>query len=86
MVYNKCIFCESVYATNAKSRVCDKCSIILTWVSGMNYLAAVNRVSDLIRTNKLDSKLRNENYCKTNFGIRATQVIMDAIDSSKREL
>lgn len=85
MVYNKCIFCESVYATNAKSRVCDKCSIILTWVSGMNYLAAVNRVSDLLRTNKLDSKLRNENYCKTNFGIRATQVIMDAIDSSKRK-
>jgi hypothetical protein len=85
MVYNKYIFCESVYATNAKSRVCDKCSIILTWVSGMNYLAAVNRVSDLIRTNKLDSKLRNENYCKTNFGIRATQVIMDAIDSSKRK-
>jgi hypothetical protein len=85
MVYNKCIFCESVYATNAKSRVCDKCSIILTWVSGMNYLAAVNRVSDLIRTDKLDSKLRNENYCKTNFGIRATQVIMDAIDSSKRK-
>jgi hypothetical protein len=85
MVYNKCIFCDSVYATNAKSRVCDKCSIILTWVSGVNYLAAVNRVSDLIRTNKLDSKLRNENYCKTNFGIRATQVIMDAIDSSKRK-
>lgn len=83
MVYNKCIFCDIVYATNAKSRVCDKCSIILTWVSGMNYLAAVNRVSDLIRTNKLDSKLRNENYCKTSFGTRATQVIMDAIDSYK---
>ena len=83
MVYNKCIFCDIVYATNAKSRVCDKCSIILTWVSGMNYLAAVNRVSALIRTNKLDSKLRNENYCKTSFGTRATQVIMDAIDSYK---
>jgi hypothetical protein len=50
----------------------------------MNYLAAVNRVSDLIKTNRLDSKLRNENYCKTNFGTRATQVIMDAIDSYKR--
>ena len=31
------------------------------------------------------SKLRNENYCKTNFGAHATQVIMDAIDSSKRQ-
>ena len=44
----------------------------------------VNRVSELVRTNKLDPKLRNENYCKTNFGTHATQVIMDAIDSSKR--
>jgi hypothetical protein len=50
----------------------------------MNYLAAVNRVSELIRTNKLDSRLRNENYCKINFGSHATQVIMDAIDNSKR--
>ena len=45
--------------------------------------AAVNRVSSLVKTNKLDAKLRNENYCKTNFGPHATQVIMDAIDSSK---
>jgi hypothetical protein len=50
----------------------------------MNYLAAINRISELIKTNKLDSKLRNENYCRTNFGMHATQVIMDAIDSSKR--
>ena len=50
----------------------------------MNYLAAVNRVSDLIKADRLNSKLRNENYCKTNFGVHATQVIMDAIDSSKR--
>jgi hypothetical protein len=85
MVYNRCIFCDNVYAANSKSSVCDKCTVILTWRSGMNYLAAVNRVSDLIKTNKLDSKLRNENYCKTNFGTRATQVIMDAIDSSKRK-
>ena len=83
MVYNRCIFCDNVYATNSKSSVCDKCTVILTWRSGMNYLAAVNRVSDLIKTNKLDSKLRNENYCKTNFGTHATQVIMDAIDSYK---
>jgi hypothetical protein len=85
MVYNRCIFCDSVYATNSKSSVCDKCSIIFTWMSGMNYLAAVNRVSDLIRTNKLVSKLRNETYCKTTFGTRAAQVIMDGIDSSKRK-
>ena len=39
----------------------------------------VNRVSDLINT-----KLRNENYRKANFGTHATQVIMDAVDSSKR--
>ena len=84
MVYNKCIFCDEIYATNAKGSVCDKCTIILNWISGMNYLAPVNRVSELIRTNKLDSKLKNENYCKTNFGSHATQVIMDAIDSSKR--
>ena len=49
----------------------------------MDCLAAVNRVSELVRTNKLDSKLKNENYCKTHFGIHATQVIMDAIDSLK---
>ena len=83
MVYNKCIFCDKVYATNAKGSVCDKCTIILTWQSGMDCLAAVNRVSELVRTNKLDSKLKNENYCRTNFGIHATQVIMDAIDSLK---
>jgi hypothetical protein len=58
--------------------------VILSWASRMNYLAAVNRVSELIRTNKLDSKLRNENYCKANFGTDAIQVIMDAVDSSKR--
>jgi hypothetical protein len=49
----------------------------------MNYLAAVNRLSELIKLEKLDSKLRNENYCKSRFGAHATQVIMDAIDSSK---
>jgi hypothetical protein len=81
MVYNKCVFCGEIYATNAKGRVCEKCTIILSWESEMNYLAAVNRVSELIKTNKLDSKLRNENYCKTNFGIHATQVIMDDVDS-----
>ena len=86
MVYNKCVFCDQIYATNARRKVCDKCTIILSWVSGMNYLAAVNRVSELIKTNKLDSKLRNENYCKINLGIHATQVIMDAIDNSKSQV
>ena len=83
MVYNKCIFCNVVFATNAKSSVCDDCSIIVTWKSVMHYLAGVNRISALIRENKLDSKLRNENYCIENLGTRATQVIMDAIDSLK---
>jgi hypothetical protein len=83
MVYNKCQFCNAVYATNAKGSVCERCEVILTWKSSMNYLAAVNRVSELIRKDMLDSKLRNENYCKTNFGIRAAQVIMDAIDNTK---
>ena len=82
MVYNKCIFCNVVFATNAKGRVCDDCSIIVTWKSVMHYLAGVNRISALIRENKLDSKLRNENYCIENLGSRATQVIMDAINSS----
>jgi hypothetical protein len=82
MVYNKCVFCNVVYATNAKGRVCDECSIMVTWKSGMDYLAGVNRVSALIRENKLDSKLRNENYCIDNLGTRATQVIIDAINSS----
>jgi hypothetical protein len=87
MVYDKCVFCGEIYAANAKGYVCGNCTVILSWTSGMNYLAAVNRVSELIKTNKLDSKLRNENYCKTNFGIRASQVIMDAVDSStKRHL
>ena len=83
-VYNKCIFCGEIYGINAKVDVCDKCTIILNWVSGMNYLAAVNRVSELIKKNTLDSKLRNENYCKTKLGMHATQVIMDAVDSSRR--
>ncbi|TLY10093.1 MAG: hypothetical protein E6K85_04535 [Thaumarchaeota archaeon] len=83
MVYNRCMFCNAVYAANAKCRVCDKCEVILTWKSSMNYLAAVNRVSELLRKGELDSKLKNENFCKTNFGIHAAQVIMDAIDSSK---
>ncbi|MGA7542298.1 MAG: hypothetical protein WBW34_04465 [Nitrososphaeraceae archaeon] len=48
----------------------------------MHYLAGVNRISELIRENKLDSKLRNENYCIDNLGTRATEVIVDAIDSS----
>ena len=82
MVYNKCIFCNVVFATNAKGRVCDDCSIIVTWKSVMHYLAGVNRISALIRENKLDSKLRNENYCIDNLGSRATQVIMDAINNS----
>ena len=84
MVYNKCVFCGEIYATNAKGLVFGKCTVILSWTSGMSYLAAVNRVSGLIKTNKLDSKLRKENYCKTNFGVHATQVIMDTVDSSKR--
>ena len=84
MVYNKCVFCGEIYATNAKSCVCGKCTVILNWTSGMSYLAAVNRVSELIKTNKLDSKLRNESYCKAKFGTHASQVIMDAVDSSTR--
>jgi hypothetical protein len=83
IVYNKCVFCGEIYGANTKVKVCDKCSIILTWISSMNYLAAVNRVSQLIRTNRLDSKLTNENYCKAKFGVHATQVIMDAVDSSR---
>ncbi len=83
MVYNRCLFCNTVYATNAKREVCDKCEIILTWKSSMNYLAAVNRVSGLLEKGQLDPKLKNENYCKANFGINAAQVIMDAVDSSK---
>ncbi|MFZ0202488.1 MAG: hypothetical protein WAL46_02210 [Nitrososphaeraceae archaeon] len=82
MVYNKCIFCNVVFATDAKGSICDECSIIVTWKSGIHYLAGVNRVSELIRENKLDSKLWNENYCIDNLGTRATQVIMDAINSS----
>ena len=84
MVYNKCVFCGEIYATNAKGCVCGKCTVILSWASGMSYLAAVNRVSELIKTNKLDSKLRNEDYCKAKFGTHASQVIMDAVDSSTR--
>ena len=82
MVYNKCIFCNVVFATDAKGSICDECSIIVPWKSVIHYLAGVNRVSELIRENKLDSKLWNENYCIDNLGTRATQVIMDAIDSS----
>jgi hypothetical protein len=85
IVYNKCVFCGEIYGVNAKVEVCDKCTIILTWVSARNYLAAVNRVSQLIRTNRLDSKLKNENYCRERFGVHATQVIMDAVDRSRMQ-
>jgi hypothetical protein len=81
IVYSKCVFCGEIYGSTVKVHVCDKCAIILTWISSMNYLAAVNRVSQLIRTSNFDSKLKNENYCKANFGVHATQVIMDAVDS-----
>jgi hypothetical protein len=57
-------------------------SLLVNLPPGMHFLAGVNRVSALIRENKLDSKLRNENYCIENLGTRAAQVIMDAIDSS----
>jgi len=36
----------------------------------------------LIRKGQLDSRFKNEKYCKDNFGVRATQAIMDAIDNS----
>ena len=81
IVYSKCVFCGEIYGTNAKVEVCDECTIIPTWISSINYLAAVNRVSQLVRSNRLDKKLTNENYCKANFGVHATQVIMDAVDS-----
>ena len=45
MVYNKCVFCGEIYATNAKASVCEKCTVILSRTSGMNYLAAINIVS-----------------------------------------
>ena len=79
MVYNKCVFCDQIYATNARGSVCDECAIIFSWVSGMNYLAALNRVSELIRTTKVNSKMTNENYCKKNFGTHAAQAIMAII-------
>src|ERR687888_163534 len=66
MVYNKCIFCNEIYAANAKGSVCDKCEVIVSWVSGMNYLAAVNRVSELMRMNKLDPRLKNNNNNNNN--------------------
>jgi hypothetical protein len=50
----------------------------------MDCLAAVDRVSDLIRTNKQAGLFKNENYCKERFGMHAIQVITDAIDSSMR--
>ena len=84
MVYNKCIFCNAVYAIDVKCSICDKCSVILTWKSSMDYLAGVNRVTSLLKKGQLDQKLKNEGYCKANFGDHATQVIMDAIDGSKQ--
>jgi len=50
----------------------------------MDYLAGVNRVTSLIKSGRLDQKLKNEGYCKASFGEHATQVIMDAIDGSKQ--
>lgn len=85
IVYNKCMFCNSIFASNAKCGVCGDCEVVLTWKSSMNYLSAVNRISKLINEGKLDPKLRNEKYCVENFEARAAQVIMDAIDSSSRD-
>lgn len=86
IVYNKCIFCGEIYGVNVKVDVCDKCTIIMSWTSARTYLAALNRVSQLIRTDRLDPKSKNENYCKAKFGAHATQVIMDAIDSSSSRM
>lgn len=83
MVYGTCIFCGDIFARNVKMQVCDKCEVILTWRSSINFLAAVNRLSDIIKAGKLDSKFHNENYCKANFGTHGAQVIMDAIGSSE---
>ena len=83
MVYGKCLFCSVIYGANAKRDVCDKCEIILTWKSSMNFLAAVNRVSILLERGQLDPKLRNEKYTRATFGTHAAQAIMDAIDNSK---
>ena len=83
MVYNKCLICGDIFGTNAWKGVCERCEIIVTWKSSMNYLEAVNRISELIKEGKLDPKLRNENYCRTNFGQRAAQAIMDSVDSAR---
>lgn len=84
MVYSTCVFCNEIFGRNTRVKVCEKCEIVLTWTSSMNFLAAVNRLSELIKLGKLDSKLRNESYCKKNFGDQATLVIMDAIEGSTR--
>jgi hypothetical protein len=86
MVYSTCVFCGKIFARDAKVRVCDKCEVILTWTSSINFLAAVNRLSELIKAGKLDSKLQNENYCRTNFGSHAAQAIMDAIDGARKRV
>ena len=85
IVYNKCLLCNTIFGSNAKCGVCDECEIVLTWKSSMNYLAAVNRISKLINEGKLDPKLKNENYSIANFEVRATQAIMDALDSATRD-
>ncbi|HEX7178764.1 MAG TPA: hypothetical protein VF220_03490 [Nitrososphaeraceae archaeon] len=82
IIYNRCIFCGEIYGINAKIDACDKCTVILSWSSGMSYLAAVNRVSELIRKNLLNPKLKDESYCKEKFGTHATQVIIEALESN----
>jgi hypothetical protein len=48
--------------------------------AGVNCLTSVNRISKLIKTNKFDSMLRNENYCKANSGVSgSTSIIKDII-------
>lgn len=85
IVYSKCLLCGAIFGSNAKRGICDDCEVVLTWKSSMNYLAAVNRISKLIHEGKLDPKLRNENYCISQFEMRATQVIMDAVDAAARD-
>jgi hypothetical protein len=71
---DKKVFCNVVYATNAKGSICDECSIMYHGhLEVRNALSSRGKQSfSANQRNKLDSKLRDENYCLENLGSRAS--------------
>jgi enamine deaminase RidA (YjgF/YER057c/UK114 family) len=66
MVYNKCIFCNVVFATNAKGSVCGECSMIVTWKSEIIQCGATmnNIVDEILFVTDMDAAFSAAVKCR----------------------